>query len=332
MTVIYAVILFVLLIFPHELGHFIVAKAVGVKVNEFAFGMGPALWKKQGKETLYSVRLVPIGGYCAMEGENEESDDDRSFNNKPGWAKISVLLAGAAMNVLIAIAVLSIVMGVIGTPTTEIEEVQSESPAYAAGFQSEDKILSADGQDINAWSDFTGIIAADPDRAHTVTVERDGSEKTFTVTPVKSEDGRAVIGVTCRLSHNVFGAVKNGAAATWDMTKAIFEAFGQLLSGDVSTKDLAGPVGIVTMVSETSDYGLYYFASLVALMSLNLAIINLLPLPALDGGRVIFVIIRAVTGKMISDELEGKIHGFGMVLLIGLMLFVTWNDIVRLLT
>ena len=123
MTIIYAIILFVLLIFPHELGHFLVAKLVGVKVNEFAFGMGPALFQKQKGETLYSIRLVPLGGYCAMEGENEESDNSRAFNNKPGWAKISVLLAGSAMNVLIAILAMTIVMGYVGTATTTIDQV-----------------------------------------------------------------------------------------------------------------------------------------------------------------------------------------------------------------
>ena len=155
MTVIYAIILFVLLIFPHELGHFIVAKAVGVKVNEFAFGMGPALFKRQKGETLYAVRLIPIGGYCAMEGENEESDDSRSFNNKPGWAKISVLLAGSAMNVLIAVLTLSILMGVIGSATTAVDQVQADSPAYRAGLEKGDKIIAVDGEEIDSWQELT---------------------------------------------------------------------------------------------------------------------------------------------------------------------------------
>lgn len=329
MTLIYAVVLFVLLIFPHELGHFAAAKAVGVKVNEFAFGMGPVLLQKQGRETLYSIRLVPIGGFCAMEGENEESKDARSFNNKPGWAKITVLLAGAAMNVLIAVIALSLVMGIIGQATTTLDKVQEGSPAYIAGLRPEDKIEAVDGKKIDSWSQVVELISAE-DTARDITVSRDGEEKTFTARPIKSEDGRFVLGITGKVSHNPFSAVKNGAAATWNMTGALFDSLGQLLGGEVSTKDLAGPVGIVTMVSETNHYGMFYFASLVALMSLNLAIINLLPLPALDGGRIIFVIIRAITGKMISDELEAKIHGLGMILLIGLMIFVTWNDITRL--
>lgn len=329
MTLIYAAVLFALLIFPHELGHFAVAKAVGVKVNEFAFGMGPALFQKQGAETLYSVRLVPIGGYCAFEGEDEESENNRAFNNKPGWAKISVLLAGAAMNVLIAVIALSLLMGVIGQTTTTLDKVQEGSPAHLAGMKPEDEITTIDGKKIDSWGQATEMISA-KETAREITVSRNGREETFSVKPIKSEDGRYVLGITCKMSHNPFSALKNGAAATWQMTGALFDSLGQLFSGAASAKDLTGPVGIVNMVSETNHYGLMYFASLVALMSLNLAIINLLPLPALDGGRIVFVIIRAITGKMISDELEGKIHGLGMILLIGLMIFVTGNDILRL--
>ena len=331
MTIIYAVILFVLLIFPHELGHFLVAKAVGVRVNEFAFGMGPALFKRQKGETLYAVRLIPIGGYCAMEGENEESDDSRSFNNKPGWAKIAVLLAGSAMNVLIAVLVLSIMMGVVGSATTSVDQVQADSPAYAAGLQTGDKILAVDGEEIGSWQELTQVISGSAD-TRAITVERDGREITVDITPVKGEDGRYIVGITSAVSHNAFTAVKNGSKATWNLTVVMFDALKQLVTGSASTEDIAGPVGIVTMVSETTNYGLTYFGYLLALMSLNLAVINMLPLPALDGGRILFVIIRRITGRMITDQLESRIHATGMILLFGFMIFVTWNDITRLLT
>ncbi|MCI9477029.1 RIP metalloprotease RseP [Anaerovoracaceae bacterium 41-7] len=331
MTVIYAVILFVMLIFPHELGHFTVAKAVGVRVNEFAFGMGPAIFQRQKGETLYSIRLIPIGGYCAMEGENEESESSRAFNNKPVWAKISVLLAGSAMNVLIAILAMTLVMGYIGTATTTIDEVQTGTPAYEAGLLSEDKVLSVNGTPIEKWNDIAAAIGSGEDRL-SITVERNGEEETFEMTPEKTEDGRYIIGVTSKVSHNALTAVSNGAKGTWSMTKGMFSALAQLVSGEVSTDELSGPVGIVSLVSETKNYGMIYFGYLVALISLNLALMNMLPLPALDGGRIIFVIIRKITGKMISDNLEGKIHGAGMILLFGFMIFVTWNDITRLFT
>ena len=329
MTAVYAIILFVLLIFPHELGHFLVAKAVGVKVNEFAFGMGPALFQKQGRETLYSIRLIPIGGYCAMEGENEESENPRAFNNKPGWAKISVLFAGAGMNVLIAVIVLSIVMGISGSATTTIDEVQKDSPAYVAGIQAGDVISAVDNQEVKDWSDLTKYIGVS-EKTVEVTVSRDGEPLTVTVTPELAEDGRYIIGITAQVSHNPVLAVENGLKSTWNMTLVMIDSLRMLITGDVPASEIAGPVGIVTMVSDTNTYGWYYFASLVALMSINLAMINLLPLPALDGGRILFVIVRKITGKMISDDLEGRIHTVGMMLLFALMIFATWNDITRL--
>jgi len=328
MTIFYAVLLFVLLIFPHELGHFLVAKAVGVKVNEFSFGMGPALFQKQKGETMYSIRLVPVGGYCAMEGENETSDSSRAFNNKPGWAKISVLLAGSAMNVLIAVVSLSLVMGVIGTATTTVDQVNSGSPAYEAGVQPGDEIISADGKQVEQWTDLTEIVGSG--QQVSLTVERDGKPVTLAVTPEKGEDGRYIIGITSKVSHNAFTAAAGGAKSTLNMTKMLFESIGQLITGKVSADEVSGPVGIITMAGETAQYGFSYFGYLVALISLNLALINMLPLPALDGGRILFVFIRAITGKMISDDLEGKIHGAGMVMLLALMILITWNDITRL--
>ena len=330
MTIIYAAVLFALLIFPHELGHFIVAKAAGVKVNEFAFGMGPALFKKQGKETLYAIRLIPIGGYCAMEGEDEESESSRAFNNKPLPARLAVLFAGSAMNVLIAVLTLSIICGYIGSATTTIDQVEENSPAYEAGILSGDRILSVDGQEVKKWSQLTSLIGGKGGETVTVTCERDGKEQTFTLTPKEGEDGRYVIGITSAATHNPFTAVKNGAISTWNMTKLMGQSLVMLFTGQVSSDEISGPVGIISMAGDTARYGMLYFGYLLALISLNLAMINLLPLPALDGGRIIFAVIRKITGKMISDELEAKIHGAGMVLLLGFMLFVTWNDIARL--
>lgn len=330
LTAILAIVLFVILIFPHELGHFIVAKAVGVKVNEFAFGMGPAIWKKQKGETLYAIRIFPIGGYCAMEGENEESDNERAFNNKPGWAKIAVLIAGSAMNVLIAVVILTIMIGVIGSPTTTIDKVQKNSPAYTAGIEKGDTITAINGTKVNTWNSLSTLIQKSS-KAMTVTVSRSGSTMDISVTPTKS-NGRYIIGITPTARHNALTAVKNGLISTGQMTKTMFKGLKQLFTGQVSAKNLQGPVGIVTMVHQSESYGIYYFFYLLAFISINLAVINMLPLPALDGGRIVFVIIRAVTGKMITDEMEGRVHAIGLMLLLGLMVYVTWNDIVRLFT
>ncbi len=331
MTVVYAVILFALMIFPHELGHFVAAKSVGVTVNEFAFGMGPALFQRQRGETMYSVRLVPIGGYCAMEGENEDTGNAGSFNSKPVWAKLTVLFAGSAMNVLIAILALSIFIGAVGSVTTTLDEIQPDSPAFTAGLQKGDRLLSIDGKKIESWNDVTQAMG-EGSGSRTIEIERDGETLTFDAVPEKNEEGRYVIGILPQVTHDPLTAVKSGLKLTGNMTVLMFDSLKMLVTGQVSTDEISGPVGIVTMAGETSKYGISYFVNLLALMSLNLAIINLLPLPALDGGRILFVIIRKLTGRMISDELEGRIHSIGMVLLLVLMVFVTWNDITRLFT
>lgn len=331
MTLIYAILLFIILIFPHELGHFTVAKAAGIKVNEFAFGMGPAIYKKERGETLYSIRLIPIGGYCAMEGENEESDNKRAFNNKPGWIKILVLIAGSVMNIAIAIIVMSIIAGVNGTPTTTVASLTDGGPAVTSGMKIGDTIISIDGKNIDKWQDLTEMITESQGSLE-IKVKRDESTISLDITPEKEKDGKLIIGISPAMNHGFFSSIKQGAVSSWEMTLSMYKALKMMITGQVSADQIAGPVGIVSMVSATSSYGFSYFAYLLALMSLNLAVINMLPLPALDGGRVLFVLIRKITGKMITNEMEGRIHMIGMVLLIGLMVFATWNDIVRLLT
>lgn len=329
-TAILAILLFCIMIFPHELGHFIAAKKTGVKVNEFAFGMGPTIWKKQGRETLYSIRLFPIGGFCAMEGEDEESDEPRAFTNKKPWQKIVILAAGSFMNVVCAVIVMSLVLGIMGFTTTAVDNVQAGSPASEAGMISGDVIKSIGGADIEQWSDVPNAIAASEGKALDVVVDRDGIEKKLNLTPIAGEDGRYVMGITSKISHNPFTAVKEGAKATWNMTITMFDTLKQLFTGKVGTENLSGPVGVVQMVSETSEYGFWYYGFLTALICLNLAIINMLPLPALDGGRIIFVIYTMITGKKVSQKVEGTIHLIGMALLFALMIYVTFNDVTRI--
>lgn len=328
MTIIYAIIMFCLLIFIHELGHFMAAKASGVKVNEFALGMGPALFKKQKGETLYALRAVPVGGYCAMEGEDEESQDERAFNNKPAWKKAIIVVAGAAMNLVLCVFLMMAISLYTGTMTTTIDEVSKDGPAAVAGIRSGDTILAIDGKTVESWSDIIESITAAENRAH-IDVERQGEKLSFTSDLATAEDGRQIIGIVPQREHNVLTAVKGGTVSTWNMTKLMGKTIGQLFTGKVSTKELTGPVGIVYTVNDTAKYGFVYLLYLTALISLNLAIVNMLPLPALDGGRLIFIIVRKITGKSITDEIEGKIHFAGLMLLFALMIYVTWNDILR---
>lgn len=330
MTIIYAIIIFCLLIFVHEFGHFIAAKACGVKVNEFSIGMGPAFFKRQKGETLYSLRIFPIGGFCAMEGEDEDSDDERAFNRKPAWQRAIVLAAGALMNLITAVILMIIIAFWSGQATTVIDQVLDDSPAYEAGLETGDEIIDINGSEINEWNDIIGVIGESREETASITVIRDGKEETLTSSMEYDEEaGRYKIGITPVIEHNVIASVGAGIRNTGDMTVMMYDIIKKLFTGEVSTKELSGPVGIVYAVSDTAKAGIIYVVYLAALLSLNLAIMNMLPFPALDGGRLLFLIIRKITGKRVTDEMEGKIHFIGIVLLMLLMVYVTWNDIFR---
>ena len=337
-TALLAILLFCVMIFPHELGHFIAARRMGVKVIEFSFGMGPAIWKKQGAETLYSIRLLPVGGFCAMEGEDEESSEPRAFSNKKPWQKIVVLSAGSIMNIICAILIMALIIGTMGFTTTVVREVTAGMPAEAAGMMPGDKIIEIDGAKIEQWTDVSKAIQASGGESMEVTFERGKEVKSVTMTPELTEGVDAqgnpaqgyVLGVTCKISHNPFMALVDGAQSTWNMVKMMFSALGQLFTGQAGVDELSGPVGMINMVSQTEEYGFWYYGFLTALICVNLAIINMLPLPALDGGRIIFVIYTMITGKTVSEKVEGTVHMVGMALLLALMVFVTMNDITRI--
>lgn len=330
MTIIYALIMFCILVLVHEGGHFIAAKSVGVKVNEFSVGMGPVLLKKMKGETQYSVRLFPIGGFCAMEGEDDESEDERSFGKRPLWAKAIIIVAGSFMNLVLAIVVLAGIVLYIGVPTTTIDGFSDVSPAKEAGILSGDKIISIQQQAIKDWNDITEAISDQKGEKVEIVVDRDGKDISFTMNLVEEEGtGRKIVGILPEVSRNPFTALEKGAESTWIMTVKMVEVIGQLVTGEVSTKELTGPIGITVAVSDSVKYGFIYVANLAALISLNLAIVNMLPFPALDGGRLVFLIIRKVTGRTITDEIEAKVHFVGIMLLFALMIYVTWQDIGR---
>ena len=328
MTIIYALLIICVLIFFHELGHFMAAKACGVKVNEFAIGMGPKVLKKQKGETLYSVRGFPLGGFCAMEGEDEDSQDERAFNRKSVWKKAIIIVAGAAMNLIIAIILMIAVNYMNGVPTTTISQVEENSPAYTAGIQKGDKILSINDKKINSWDDVQAVKNAVNTRELNIKVQRKDTELNIKTT-LKENDRNKIIGIVPVSEKNIVKAIANGPSATWNMAKSMYSGLYSLITGKVSAKELSGPVGIVYLINKGISRGFATVLYLTSLISLNLAIINMLPLPALDGGRLLMVIIRRLTGKAISSKVEGVIHAVGLGLLLLLTIYVTWNDIVR---
>jgi regulator of sigma E protease len=332
LTALLTILLFCVMIIPHEFGHFIVAKLVGVQVNEFSMGMGPAIFQRQRGETLYSVRLLPLGGYCAMEAEDEESDNPRAFTNKSAWEKFLVLIAGAAMNVITALLVMIIAVTAYGMPSNTLGTVTSGQPAAKAGIAVGDTIVAINDTKTSTWSEVVSAInSAEQGKTLQVTFKRDGKEKTVSVTPSYSKkDKRYEIGIACGRSHNLFRGIKYGAISTWNLNKLMIKSIGMLFNGKAGMDDITGPVGMVSMVNQTSSYGGIYYMYLVALICLNLAYINLLPIPALDGGRILFLIIRKLTRGRVSENAEEYFHLVGMTLLLVLFVFVTWNDITRL--
>ena len=317
---------------PHEFGHLVTAKLFRIKVNEFAIGMGPLIASKDMGETKYSLRAIPIGGFCAMEAENEESDDEGAFNNKPAWQRIIVLASGAAINVLVALTLMIIITIYVGVPTNTLDKVVPNSPAASSGILAGDKIISIDGKETSSWIDTVTAISKNRDgKTIEIVVSRDEMENTFIITPKKDKDGRLVIGIVSRASHNVFLCAGQGIKVTWRLNSQMIGALKQMAHKGISKDSVTGPVGMAGLVNKTAHTGILSYLYLVALISLNMAIVNLLPFPALDGGRIIFVLIRKVTGNVISAKAEGYMHLAGFGVLIALFVFITWQDLTRVL-
>jgi regulator of sigma E protease len=352
------------LIFVHETGHLITAKLTRIQVNEFALGMGPKIFGFRRGETKYQLRAIPIGGFCAMEGEDEESDNPRAFGNRPARVRALVLCAGSLMNVLLAIVLLSIIIFVVGEPITRIAQVSDASPAFSDGLRAGDRITAIDGQPVKKYDDVlvivSGIAAAHEEETSaalenakanapaegealpdtvtdsgipvTLTVERAGGVQTIETEFYYDAAGALKIGITPELGRSAgyfFRSFGYGVQATGNMARLMYEVLGDLVTGQAGMDQLTGPVGIVKTVGETAQYGFIYVVQLAALISLNLGIVNLLPFPALDGGRLVFLVIRKVTGRKITDAIEGRVHLVGIICLFALMAVITLQDINR---
>ena len=347
MSVLFAILLFSFLVFIHELGHFAAAKLSGVQVNEFSLFMGPALWKKQVGETLYAIRLVPIGGYCAMEGEDGGSDNPRSFEKAAWWKRLIILVAGAAMNfvagVILMVAFYLPVEQVVVPVIDSFEPFATVNGEY--GLREGDTILEVDGERIFVQSDFSMLLSLNPGDIHDLVVERNGEKvalEGFRMEkhPVTNEDGSTnmLYGMNFSLEELSFGGkLRYAWNQCLDTVRLVRLSLQMLLSGQAGLRDMSGPVGIVqqmSTVAETSAtkldalLNMLYFGAFIAI---NLAVMNLLPVPALDGGRVVGLLlttaVETVTKKKIDPKYEGYLHGAGMILLLGLMAVIMFKDI-----
>ena len=335
MRILLAVVLFLLLIVFHEFGHFIVAKKSGIKVNEFAVGMGPLIYSKEKGETTYSFRAIPIGGYCAMEGEDDESSDPRSFDNAPASKRFLTILAGPVANLIIAVLVFTIVGVIGGVVTTTVDDFIEDSPAQAAGIEKGDEILKINGQEIADFTDISKVVNdfykdKDFDKEITVLAKRNGKDLDFAFKP-KVEGENTYIGIIpARRTPRFFEAIGLGFKETGRNVKMIFTILGRLFTGKLAFGALSGPVGVLKELGNQAQNGLANLLYFLAYISVNLAVFNLLPIPALDGSKLLTSGIEIITGKKINKKLEEKITMVGFFILLGLILVVSIKDILNL--
>ncbi|MDU5368362.1 MAG: RIP metalloprotease RseP [Finegoldia magna] len=331
-TIISSIIIFLLVILIHEFGHFIVAKMNGVSVLEFSIGMGPKLFQRESNGTLYSLRVLPVGGYCQLEGEDEENDSPNSLNNQSPLVRLKVILAGAIMNFILAFILLILLMSV-SRVSTEVSGVIKDSPAYSSGIQTGDQIVSINGENVSDGEELLKSIKESKGDLN-IGVIRDSQSKNIKVTP-RLENNIRKIGVNFQEEYNIknFSIVKGfkkGLITFLNLTGMLYKFLGMLITGQLGLGGVSGPVGVVKEIGNAAKTGVANLIFLLAYININLGVFNLLPIPALDGGRAIFILIEMIFGKKISQEKEGYIHMVGLILLLALIAIVTIKDVIKL--
>ncbi len=338
------VIIFGVLIFVHELGHFIAARIFGVKVNEFAIGMGPKIFSKQSKKTgtLYSLRLLPIGGYNAMEGEDEESNDSGSFSSKPAWQRMIIIVAGGLMNLLLGIVVMFIlVLSMKQYASVQISSFRTDTEGvYADSYVSEsgstllsgDIIYKINDKKIHIGDELSYRIFSEGAEPVDITVIRNGEKIVLTDVqfPVAEISGikYGVINFYVEPQEKTFvSTVKQVFYVSINSMVQVFDSLKGIVSGKYGFDDLSGPIGVGGAVGDAASVGFSSVLNLVVLLAMNLGIFNLIPFPALDGGRLVFLIIEAIRRKPVPKNIEATVHGVGMLLLFGLVIVVAFKDV-----
>lgn len=325
-----ALLAFSILVIGHEFGHFTAAKLNGVKVEEFSLGMGPKLFSIKGKETEYLIKALPIGGYVKMHGEEgEECSDNRAFSSKSPLQKLSIVAAGPIMNLIMAIIFFAITARTMGYIIPKIDKVQDNSPAMHIGIKKGDEVIKFNNEKISSWTDFQLKMSKVKGEKINIGVKRGEEELNFYILPKESE-GRYMIGVVPTVvKPNLGQMLKSGVDQTVDITKQTFSFFKSLFTGNFNKNDVGGPITIIKVSVKVASKGVVQLVYFMALLSVQLAIFNLIPFPALDGGWIFILLIQVITGKKISEDRIAQINYIGFIILISLMILVTIKDIIN---
>lgn len=337
-SILATVFVFGVLILVHESGHFFVAKLFKVKVNEFSIGMGPAIFKKQGKATLYSVRALPFGGYVQMDGEDGEGTDDNSFNKKGRLQRFLILFAGAALNIILGFVIICIInfCTIELVPTNIIAKFADDSVSDTFGLQVKDEIIEINGYKILNQYDVATVFGTNGVKPVDITVLRDGKKivlKNVKFPIAKSDD----IGEFFTLDFGVYGrevtffeVIKYSFDETVSVSKSIYTFLGSLFKGNADINQVSGPVGTSAMIGESVKYGIDSLFLIMAIISVNLGIVNLLPFPALDGGRILILALESIRRKPLNPKVEGAINAVGLIILLLFMAIISFKDILNL--
>jgi regulator of sigma E protease len=327
-----------ILIIVHELGHFAFAKMLGMRVDEFAIGFGPKALSRKYGETIYSLRIIPLGGFNKIAGmDPEEEQDERSFNAKPIWARMLVIVAGSAMNLLLPVLLFTIVFLGIGIDTPSDQPILGEllpgKPAIEAGMATGDRILSVNHEEISSWKQFVTVIQQNGNNPLTVLYERGGEEKQLTVQPQYDEQSkRSIIGIMPQMNNyqpGIVEAIGLSIKQTIMVADTMLRSIGQMLTGRAAA-DVAGPIGVAQMAGEVASMGFMPLLQFTALFSINLGLLNLFPLPVLDGGYVVALALEGIRGKSLNKNVMQYLQMVGFALLLLLMVFATFKDVTRL--
>lgn len=331
-----AVLVFLVLIAIHEFGHFIAAKLLGVRVNEYAIGFGPKLFSKQIGETKYSLNLIPLGGYCAMEGEDEESGDQKAFCNKKPWRRFIIVAMGAIFNLILGVLIVgaSLIVQPVFTSTT-VAEFSENAVSCDSGLQVDDKIVKVNSRNIYSIYDLSYAFSNVDDGKMDITVSRDGKKVFLNDVKFETEktDGMNFISVDFKvyaIKKNIGSFIDQTVRTSFSYARIVWFSFIDLITGKYSISAMSGPVGVTKVIGNAAKESLVAVLPIMALISINLGIFNLFPIPALDGGRLMFILIEMVIGRPVSRKYEGLVHTIGFVLIFGFMLIITLKDIIYL--